>query len=77
MIVIFVHQEYKTEVYLALVCSSHMIKIKYVDGHIIAMVFAFQRHNLIGFNIAQEISLHKKGRPFVVCANDMTIKEKK
>jgi Uma2 family endonuclease len=49
-------------------------KSEFRDGRIHAMTDASRKHNLIGVNIARELSAQLKGRPCEAYVNDMRVK---
>lgn len=65
---------YTAEEYLALERSSLEGKCEFVDGQIFARAGVSREHNLIGVNIASELSTQLKGRPYEAYANDMRVK---
>lgn len=69
-------QLYAAEEYLALERASPY-KSEFVDGEIYAMTGASRAHNLIGVNIARDLSAQLKGRPCETYVNDMRVKAAK
>ena len=49
-------------------------KHEYLDGEVLALGGASERHNLLVTNVVRELSTQLKGRPCRVYANDMRVK---
>jgi Uma2 family endonuclease len=65
---------YTAEDYLALERNSSQAKCEFINGQIFAMTGASRKHNLIGVNIARELSTQLKGRPCEAYVSDMRVK---
>ena len=64
--------QYTVEEYLALEREAEF-KSEYIDGYIVAMAGASERHNLIVTNTVRELSNQLKGRDCRVYSSDMRI----
>ena len=68
-----VQPRYTPEQYLALDRKADY-KSEYINGHVIAMAGASQRHNLIAGNLYREVSQQLRGRPCEAYISDMRVK---